>query len=581
MTPRNKTLLIAAPHFYRRAATLLITAVAAVALVTAGCLGPAGDDGLDGPAGEEGPAGPEGPEGPEGPAGPSGPAGPPGDGGGAASMIDFMIPPEGHDVEPLGQVDFGPTSTVTTFFPGQANLQWLSEDVEDYDHPVAGDGSAESHAGGHLPTACANCHDGDGTAGPRELGESLVNAEKGVDGKSGWVDVDINAAFDDDYLYLQASWASQQPRPGITHQSFQYIEGDWEQNTNPKDSELNDPDDLGDDEFFDYEDRFAVMMAPEGADIHAFGDEGPTFDEAGCFAACHSGLRNMPELPTAEEVQQNDYLGDDGLGRSDIRHYLLGTRDAEDRYDADGAWASIDGDYDAQADRDAENFLDLWQYRGARSAAMYGASNDYVMEYRHSGEGGDNYWFNQDPSDQADDADELSYDSDAHVWRNSDGDEVDVADYAWMYDVSKTGFHAIPAGAIDPETKSITSAWAGVYPLITQGPERNAVPLDASVIPEGAMLTRRVLRYGTDVRGDTNAFSIWQPLTNTYTVIFRSPIDGSADSDLDLTGLHDGDSVTAGFAVFDDHSSNRFHHVSLEKTIGTEDGVDIRARDNR
>ncbi len=318
--------------------------------------------------------------------------------------------------------------------------------------------------------------------------------------------------------------------------TFQFLDGEWQRNTVAKDSEINSPEDLDDHEFFSYEDRMAVMMAPEGSEIYAFGDdEGASFDEIGCFAACHSSMRNMSKLPDAAEV----------------------------------AAARADG-----------RFLDLWQYRAPRSATMYGASNDYIMEYRHSGQGGVNYWFSQDPADQAEDAHELFYDSVDHVWRDGNSEVVNLGDYAWMYDVSKTGFHALPTGAVDPDEREVAAAWSQAYPLITQGPERNALPLDPNLISQGDMLPRRVLRYGTEVRGATNAFSIWQPLTNTYTVIFRSPIDGS-ESDLDLSGLHQGQAVTAGFGVFDAHSSNRFHHVSFPVSIGTDSEADIVARDNR
>ena len=497
------------------------------------------------------------------------------------AAVDFMTPPDGHDVEPVGDIEFADTTTVTAFFPGQANLQWLSEDVDDYDHPVAGEGTRTSHPGGALTAGCAECHTEDGPGPvPQQLGEQLVEQPEGVDDKIGWVDVDVQAAFDDDYLYLRTAWESQRPRAGVTHQTFQYLNGEWQQNTSGKDSERSAPEQLEEDELFDYEDRLAVKIAPEGQDIRAFGDEGPTFDEVGCAVGCHASLRNMPEKPDAGDVQAHDYLGDDGLGRSDLRHYLLHTRDEQHRFDADGAWAAIDADYDAAADREDEQFLDLWQYRGARSAPMYGASNDYVMEYRHSGEGGDNYWFNQDPSTQGDDADELDYDADDHIWRDGDGDQIDVADYAWMYDSDDTGFHALPSDAIDEEQREITADFAADYPLITQGPDRNAVPLDPEVIDDGDLLTRRVLRYGTDLRARTNAFSRWDPETNRYTVVFRSPLQG-AESDLDARALHDGDNLTAAIAVFDDHSSNRFHHISFPMTIGPDDDADVEARDLR
>ncbi len=497
---------------------------------------------------------------------------------GPTEPVDFMKAPEGHAVPPLGDMDFGPAKRVTAFFPAQANLQWLSDDIEDYEHPVAGEGTTTTHPGGALTAPCAECHtDGGAAPPPRELGERLVNTPVGVEGKRGFVDVDLRAAFDDEYLYLQASWQSQRPRPGITHQSFQFLDGHWERNTTGKDSDRYGVEHLEEDQFFDYEDRLAVMLAPEGREIRAFGEEGPSFDEIGCAVGCHGSMRNMPEAPAGDAVAAHPYLGDEGLGEDDIRHYLLHTRSADERYRADGAWDAIDADYDAEQDRADKAFLDLWQYRGARSAAMYGASNDYVMEYRFSGRGGVNYWFNQDPSSQADDADELVYDRDAHVWRNANGDEVDVSDYAWMYDITDTGFHALPPEAVDEQSGEISAMWARNYPLITQGPDRNAIPLEESLIGEGELVTRRTLRYATDVRGRTHAFSRWHPLTDTYTVVLRRPHSGT-DSDHDTSVLLDGQNLTIAIAVFDDHSSSRFHHISFPLSVGVGDDADLRAR---
>ncbi|MFU8804843.1 MAG: ethylbenzene dehydrogenase-related protein [Bradymonadaceae bacterium] len=324
-----------------------------------------------------------------------------------------------------------------------------------------------------------------------------------------------------------------------------------------------------------------IMLAPAGAGITAFGGgEGGSFDEIGCFAGCHSGMVNQPYAPTADTITSHPYFGDDGLGEDEILHYLLDTRHEGDRRNPDGAWASIDGTYSSEASLAAGNFLDLLQFRAARSAPMYGASNDYILQFRMSGKGGRNYWFSNSPASQGDDADELTYDEAAHVWRDAEGAAISFSAYSWMYDESKTGFHALPAEALDSSTGDFTLAWSEVAPLIIQGPERNAVPLDQSVIEEGDFLPRRLLQYGTETRGRTNTFSMWQPHTQTWDVTFRRPLSGSA-SDLDLSSILDGGTITMAFGVFDDHSVNRYHHVSFPVSVGTAEGVDVRAVDNR
>ncbi len=498
------------------------------------------------------------------------------------AKLDLRHPHPDHPTESLAAITAGPPTRVTAFFPAQANLQWLAADIQDYDHPVAGEGSTTAHPGGALSEPCANCHADDGLAPhPRELGQRLVDASTDVPDKRPYVDLDLRAAFDDQFLYLQASWTSDRPRPGITHQHFHFDGDEWEGLSAPKDADNPTPDDLDEGNIFDYEDRFAVMLAPKDQGIYAFGDdEGPSFDDIGCAVGCHASMRNMPEKPDAQQVADHGYLGDAGLGNDDVRHYLLDSRHDDARLDADGAWAAIDTDYDAEQSRQDGRFLDLWQYRAARSAAMYGASNDYVMEYRHSGATGDNYWFNQSPSDQADDAHELHFDDQNHQWLNANDEPVDVSDYAWMYDAHITGFHALHTDAIDEQSRDIKASWAARTPLIAEGPDRNAVPLDQEVLDDGDLITRRVLRHASGTRARVHAFSHWQPLTQRYTVTLRRPLTPD-DGDHDLQPLLNGHPVTAGFAVFDDHASNRYHHITFPQSIGPDNDADIRARDLR
>lgn len=537
-------------------------------------------------AGAEGPQGPQGPQEPQGVQGPkaeTGATGPQGSQGGpgptAAGALDYSNPPAGHPVTPLPDLDWGPASTVIAFFPAQANLQWLAG-VDGYNHPVGGEDSLAVHPGAAAVRggqACATCHMT--TVDEKELGETLVATAAGVPGKEPWKEATVRAAFDDDNLYLQASWDTQQPRPGITHGTFQWSGGAWSRVTNTRTESRSTPADLGEEEFFSYEDRFAVQLSPNGDDIFAFGDSGPTFNEVGCFAACHSSMRDMPEAPSSEEVRAHPYLGDTGSGQSDLRHYLLGTRTSQDG--ADGNWGDIAKDYNQDADLAAGAYIDLWQFRGARSAPMFGASNDFILDYRFSGEGGDNSWFNQDPSEpQPAVAASMYYDAESQTWRDRDGAVVPVTSVSWMYDKSVTGFHAVPATAVDQETKELRLDWTLAYPLITQGPDRNAVPLRQDAIQEGDLLPRRVLRFATGVRGRTHAFSHWSPLSNTWTVTFRRPLAGAA-SDLDLSSIKTDGLLTMAFGIFDNYATSRYHFVTFPVSVGADPDADIWAQDNR
>ncbi|MBI2916731.1 MAG: hypothetical protein HYY01_01950 [Chloroflexi bacterium] len=555
------------------------------AVGAAGIAGPAGPAGLAGAAGATGPAGAAGAAGPAGAAGVAGPAGPQGPAGlrgpAGPTALDLTEPPLGHDVDALVGLNWGPATTLTAFFPAHANLQWLAG-VTGYNQPAGGEGSRATHPGAsavRTGAACTSCHDGSTAGAEKELGASLVATAKGVAGKKPWKEITLRAAFDEENLYLQASWDTQQPRPGLTHDTFQWSNGAWSRVTKNRTETTSKPGDLGADEFYSYEDRFAVMMAPRGADIRAFGTTGGTFDQVGCFVACHSSLRAMPAAPSSADVKAHPYLGDAGIKQSDLRHYLLRTRDRQDG--ADGNWGDIGTGYNQAADLAAGKFLDLWQFRAARSARMFGASNDFVLDYRNSGKGGDNYWFDQDPAvAQPDTCKRAYYDATGQVWRDRDGSVVGVATCRWMYDKSLTGFHAIPGGAVAKDDKEWALDWTLAYPLITQGPERNAVPLNMAVIKEGNLLPRQALRYGTNVRGRTSAFSRWSPLTNNWTVTFRRPLAGAA-SDLDLTSIKTGGLLTMGFSVFDNYSTGRYHFITFPVTVGKDPSATIWAQDNR
>ncbi|MBI4312485.1 MAG: hypothetical protein HY681_11995 [Chloroflexi bacterium] len=587
--------------------------IALVGLLTAACQGEVGPQGLQGPKGDAGIAGPKGDQGPQGaigPAGPRGDAGPQGPQGiagpagaigptGAAGAkgdagpagprgpagvigVDLSTPPVGEGIAALPALDWGPATTLTAFFPAQANIQWLAG-VAGYTFPVGGDGSRATHPG---PTTtregragCVSCHDGSTATNEKQLGESLVKTAKGVPGKAPWKEITVRAAFDEENLYLQASWDTQQPRPGVSHDVWQWSNNAWKRVTTNRTETVSGPAALATDQFFSYEDRFAVMVAPRGADIRAFGATGATFDQAGCFVACHSSLRAMPAAPASAEVKANLYLGDTGIKQTDIRHYLLRTREKQDG--VDGNWKDIPVTYNQAADLATGKYLNLLQFRAARAGPMYGASNDFVLDYRNSGKGGDNYWFDQDPTTaQPAVCKEISYDASEDVWRDRSGTVVAVSTCRWMYDRSVTGFHALPASALDKDGKQLSLDWTLAFPLITQGADRNAVPLNIAVIKEDEMLPRQGLRYGTGVRGRTNAFSQWSPLTNTWTVTFRRPLAGAA-SDLDLTTIKTGGLLTMGFSVFDNYSTGRYHYITFPVTVGEDSSATIWAQDNR
>jgi len=521
--------------------------------------------------------------------------------------VDYTTPAAGHFVSPLSSsINWGPIKNIRAFFPAQANLQWLSG-VAGYTDPVGGSGTMAAHPGAssvQFGTGdCRSCHESNLNNGT--FAANLVNGPKGIVGKDPYKDLEIQAAFDSNYLYVKVAWESQNSRPGVTHQIYQYRGGTWYGDTKNKTSAINEVSQLTANQFFSYEDRLALQIAPTtlGENIKAFGNAGMNFTQGGCFVACHSSMREMTKEPTSTEIQADPWLGAAGLNVSDLRHYLLHTRGVNAFADADatGNWqTTVSGYNQAQQTADMNNgkFIDLIQYRAARSAAMYGNSNDIILEYRNSGiantNKGDNYWFNQNPAAaQPANVNQLWYDVSDHQWKDSASTIVNVGDYRWMYDSLITGFNALPADALDTTLREMKYNWTVKFPLITRGPDRNAVPLDMSKINEGDFLPKQPLREGTGIRGAVDAFSEWDSTSNKWTVIIRRPLNKTgkcdhgnfgtycSDHDLRLEDLQSGgQGITIGMGIFDWYASNRYHYVTFPYHLQASATADIIAVDN-
>lgn len=420
---------------------------------------------------------------------------------------DFDFPGDWGDV---------PTTEVIAFYPGQSSWQWLESEA----HP----GSTRLAQG----MGCRSCHEGKEQA----LGESLVKGREleptPIEGKAGSKVLKLQAAYDEQYFYLRAEWESE--RPGITHGIYRFdaSKGEWIR------ASKNKPYPLEENEFYSYEDRLGLIIDDQNIAVYEGAEVG--VKEVGCWVVCHSSMREMPERPSAEEVKGHPYLGEQNLGEDDIRKYLLKTR-----YELDeaGGWDKVDSEKVEQMFKDGQ-FLDLIQFRGARSAPMYSASNDYVLEYRFSGVSGVNSWINQDPP---------------------------YGEKDWMYDREETGFNFFPeekfkAGEIDQ------------YPLYTEGPKQNWAPYDPETeVSDGDMLPRRILREATGSRGAVDAYSKWED--GKWTVTLVRELDTGYPDDKVLSEVN---VYNVGFGLFDDHVSNRFHYVTMPLTMGLGDvEADIQA----
>ena len=370
-----------------------------------------------------------------------------------------------------------PVSEVITFYPGTVSLDFLEDET------------LHAGAGQVGVMACSQCHNDDALKG---FGDSLVEG-----GRQPWIEVAVQAAYDSDNIYMKFEWDA--PEPGLHHDYLQWDGDNWERMRFS-------------------EDRLAIII--DDSDVEAYDDAGYGFATVGCFQSCHDNLNGMPNRDDAPA----DWIDDGG----DVRKRLLLAHEGPDHESAKSS-AEID------ALMAEGSFLDLWQWRGGRSAAIQTADDASVLYGRPGDEGRSMYKTNW-----ADDAPEL------------------------MYDIEITGFHAIPGG------EGNLVEYMKEYPLVE---EHNTVAYDPSLSwSVGDMLSRRVLREPEGSRADVAAYSYWDDGRWSVTLV-RSLDTGNADD----KALLEGEVYTIGIGVFDDSSAGRDHHVSLEKTLGIDVDADIKA----
>jgi hypothetical protein len=388
-----------------------------------------------------------------------------------------------------------PAKTTTLFYPGQTSWQFLTSAA----HPGAP----------AINTGCATCHAGQEKA----LGAKAVQAgpreNDPIAGKNPSLDLAVRAAYDAEYIYFQFRWASKMPH--AMHTVWRYDGKQWVSWGGPR------PDATKKGIPPSYEDRLAIIM-DDADNIPAFDGSGATFSQVGCWMTCHNSMRAMPNDVPRKSIDPHPYWGEKGRRVGDIRKYLLITRTAQDDT---GAWDKVKPAAELAKLKSAGKFLDLWQWRAARSNPVGYASDDWVMEYRN-GDAGRSPFFNP-PKPQ------------------------------FMYDEKTTGFRAIP--------EAERSARMNQAALIEK---KNAVPLDPNTkFGVGDLLPQYLLREPDGSAADVQAFGRFSG--GEWVVELRRKLNtGNSDDKI----LRPGTVYPIGFAIFDDAVSNRRHYVTLPMTLG-------------
>ncbi len=394
-----------------------------------------------------------------------------------------------------------PTTTLKLFYPGQASYDWLrsSSHKRAYKKVLEGD-------------SCVSCHEGE----EAELGEELVEGDElepaPIEGKNPTVDLQVQVAYDADNAYFRFQWKTQMNRAGQMHDYMRFNGEAWEFYGNARSEEevrsgAQPP---------LYEDRLTMMV-----------DDGsvPMFAEQGCWLTCHTGMRNMPGEPTKDEIAANPVLGSDGLKASEVLKYL-----ALSRTDDMASWDATKSGEEIAALKAEGKFVDLMQWRAARSAPVGMADDGYVLEYRRFDDGKNPFSWNVDRKSMTP---------------------------KYMFDTSKGGVKAITVDDIGDPSKP--------YAIIREG---NAVPYNpAAGWKEGDVLPGRLLSRA-DAEGSAadngQVASEWKD--GVYTVVWTRKLNTGHPDDDKI--IEEGKAYTFGFAVHDDSSTTRFHFVGFPVLIG-------------
>jgi hypothetical protein len=345
------------------------------------------------------------------------------------------------------------------------------------------------------------------------LGARLVQAgareADPIAGKAPTIDLTVRAAYDSEFVYFQFRWATQTPH--AVHTLWRYDGKQWVAWGGPK------PDATKKGVPPSYEDRLAILL-DDPDNVPAFDGAGATFSQVGCWMTCHNSMRAMPRDVPRKAIEPHPYWGAKGRRVGDIRKYLLITRTAQD--DA-GAWDKVKPEADLNKLKTAGKYLDLWQWRAARSNAVGYASDDWVFEYRNGDAGRSPFFSTPKPQ--------------------------------FMYDEKITGFRAIP--------ESQLQARMGQGALIEK---KNAVALDPNAkFAVGDLLPQYLQREPEGSAADVRAFGRYAD--GHWVVELRRRLNtGNADDRV----LRPGTAYPIGFSIFDDTVSNRRHYVTLPLTLG-------------
>ena len=401
-----------------------------------------------------------------------------------------------------------PMRTVKLFYPGESTYSWLrSREHKKGDKRVK------------QGRSCVSCHEDD----EADMGALTVSGEElepnPIVGKNPTIDLKVQAAYDTNNLYWRFQWKTNMARPGQMHNYLRFDGSKWVFLGGPRSSKkVRD----GSEPPL-YEDRLAIMM-----------DDGsvPLFAKQGCWLTCHSGMRDTPNVASKEQVTAHPLLGKK-LKKKDVRKYI-----PVSRTDEEASWDKTKSAEEIAQLKASGQFLDLMQWRAARSNPVGMADDGYVLEYRLFDKGKKMFSWNVDKKTMTP---------------------------KFMFDEAKVGMKSLTVADVGDTSKPY-AVIKGVNAVLY---DPNAGWKAGDVLP-GRLLTTQVEGSAGDnksVKGE------WED--GTWTVVWTRPLNTGHPQDDKI--LKEGGVYTVGFAVHDDNVTTRYHHVGLPLSLGIGVKADIEA----
>ena len=229
-----------------------------------------------------------------------------------------------------------PAVDITLFLTGQASIEWIL------------DGS--QHGGGrafNMGDRCIWCHQGEEV----DIGRLVTTGEKletmDLGDKRGHVPMSVQAAFDDDYLFMRFQWQAAE------HAPLPFVEGGRMDPDNPV--------------------KLTVSFADDRVEMA---------DRAGCWASCHHDSPYMPDAPDADTLAASEIAERIDLSQG-VTKYLGESRTSIEvrgrRGAARGGWDKLREDDELEELLRGGVYLDLARFKSGTGRTESG----YILEQRH------------------------------------------------------------------------------------------------------------------------------------------------------------------------------------------------------